>query len=77
MTTDVGVTLFIFLAVYLFWEYVNSTHMEPFLVGTGISTGMALVSKYSALLLIPIIALIVACFILLKGSKPDVSLPWK
>ena len=73
VTTDIGVTLFIFLTVYLFWEYVNRPTWT-FLVGTGISTGMALVAKYSAVLLIPIIALIVAAS-LLKGSKPDVPLP--
>ena len=72
VTTDIGVTLFIFLTVYLFWEYVNRPTWT-FLVGTGISTGMALVAKYSAVLLIPIIALIVAAS-LLKG-KPDVPLP--
>ena len=26
VTTDIGVTLFIFLTVYLFWEYVNHPH---------------------------------------------------
>ena len=73
VTTDIGVTLFIFLTVYLFWEYVNRPTWT-FLVGTGISTGMALVAKYSAVLLIPIIALIVAAS-LLTGSKPAVPLP--
>src|SRR4030095_1474121 len=59
VTTGIGVTLFIFLTVYLFWEYVNRPTWT-FLVGTGISTGMALVAKYSAVLLIPIIALMLA-----------------
>ena len=73
VTTDIGVTLFIFLTVYLFWEYVNQPTWT-FLVGTGISTGMALVAKYSAVLVIPIIALIVAASFL-TGSKPAVPLP--
>ena len=73
VTTDIGVTLFIFLTVYLFWEYVNRPTWT-FLVGTGISTGIALVAKYSAVLVIPIIALLVAAS-LLTGSKPDVPLP--
>ena len=73
VTTDIGVTLFIFLTVYLFWEYVNRPTWT-FLVGTGISTGMALVAKYSAVLLIPIIALIVTVS-LLTSSRPDVPLP--
>ena len=77
VTTDIGVTLFIFLTVYLFWEYVNQPTWT-FLVGTGISTGMALVAKYSAVLVIPIIGLIVTAS-LLTSSEPDVSLPktWK
>jgi hypothetical protein len=65
--------LFIFLAVYLFWEYVNRPTWT-FLVGTGISTGIALVAKYSAVLVIPIIALLVAASFL-TGSKPAVPLP--
>ena len=65
--------MFIFLTVYLFWEYVNHPTWT-FLVGTGISTGMALVAKYSAVLVIPIIALIVAASFL-TGSKPAVPLP--
>ena len=73
VTTDIGVTLFIFLTVYLFWEYVNRPTWT-FLVGTGISTGIALVAKYSAVLVIPIIALLVAASFL-TGSKPAVPLP--
>jgi hypothetical protein len=68
VTTDIGVTLFIFLTVYLLWEYLNSPKWW-FLAVTGISTGMALLSKFSALLLPPIIVLIVAASFLL-GSEP-------
>jgi 4-amino-4-deoxy-L-arabinose transferase-like glycosyltransferase len=73
VTTDIGVTLFIFLAVYLFWEYLNQSTWT-FLIGTGISTGMALVAKYSSVLVIPIIALIVTAS-LLTSSEPDIRLP--
>ena len=73
VTTDTGVTLFIFLAVYLFWEYLNQSTWT-FLIGTGISTGMALVAKYSSVLVIPIIALIVTAS-LLTSSEPDIRLP--
>jgi predicted membrane-bound dolichyl-phosphate-mannose-protein mannosyltransferase len=41
VTTDIGVTLFIFLVVYLLWEYVNSPTWARLAV-TGICTGMAL-----------------------------------
>src|SRR5207237_10714946 len=68
VTTDIGVTLFIFLTVYLLWEYLNFPKWWRLAV-TGISTGMALLSKFSALLLPPMIALIVAASFLL-GSEP-------
>ncbi|HWO41709.1 MAG TPA: phospholipid carrier-dependent glycosyltransferase [Candidatus Eisenbacteria bacterium] len=63
VTTDVGATLFIFLSVYLLWEYLGSPRWW-FLIGTGMAAGMALVSKFSAILLLPILALIVVlcCF---------------
>lgn len=72
VTTDIGVTLFIFLTVYLFWEYLNQSTWT-FLVGTGISTGMALVVKYSAAMVIPIIVLVVTASLL--TSEPHVRLP--
>jgi Dolichyl-phosphate-mannose-protein mannosyltransferase len=68
VTTDIGVTLFIFLTVYLLWEYLNFPNWWHLAV-TGISTGMALLSKFSALLLPPMIALIVAASFLV-GSEP-------
>jgi 4-amino-4-deoxy-L-arabinose transferase-like glycosyltransferase len=68
VTTDLGVTLFIFLTVYLFWQYLNSPNWL-LLVATGISMGMALLSKLSAILLPPMIALI-AGISLLIGSEP-------
>ena len=74
VTTDMGVTLFIFLAVYLFWEYVNSPTWGR-LAATGICTGLAVVSKFSGLVLIPIILTIVV-FLLIGGNSP-VVLPLK
>ena len=68
VTTDLGLTLFIFLTVYLLWQYLNSPKWS-LLVATGISTGMALLSKLSAILLPPMIALIVAASLLI-GSEP-------
>ena len=69
VTTDVGVTLFIFLSAYLLWEYLNSPRWWLLAV-TGISAGMALVSKFSAILLIPIIASIIVLDVLIV-RKPD------
>jgi hypothetical protein len=58
VTTDTGATLLIFLTVYLLWEYVRFPRWW-LLSATGIAAGMALVSKFSTVLLIPIIGLIV------------------
>jgi dolichyl-phosphate-mannose--protein O-mannosyl transferase len=59
ITTDIGLTLVIFLTVYVLWEYLNSFRWW-LLVATGISAGMALVSKFSGILVIPILALMIA-----------------
>ena len=69
VTTDVGVTLFIFLAVYLLWEYLQRPRWW-LLVVTGFSVGLALVSKFSALLVVPIIGLIVVLVTSVRDSEP-------
>ncbi len=73
VTTDIGVALFIFSTLYLLWEYVNSPDWWR-LAATGISMGLALVSKYSALILLPVMAAIAAsCFLISDG--PCLLLP--
>jgi hypothetical protein len=59
VTTDAGATLFIFLTVYLLWEYLRLPRWW-ILATSGMATGLALVAKFSAILLIPMIGLIVA-----------------
>ena len=68
VTTDMGFTLFIFLTVYLLWEYLNFPNWW-LLAATGFSTGMALISKFSAILLVPMIAAIIAASLVID-SKP-------
>jgi hypothetical protein len=59
ITTDVGVSLLVFLAVYLLWEH--SHHRSYWLVAAaGLALGGALVSKFSAILFVPIVAALVA-----------------
>src|SRR5437773_6386232 len=67
VTTDMGSTLFIFLTVYLLWEYFNFPN-SWLLAATGLSTGMALISKFSAILLIPMIAVIIAASLLIDSE---------
>ena len=75
VTTDIGVSLLIFLTIYLFWEYMNQPTWG-LLVATGVAAGMALLAKFSAVLVVPMIALIVAVS-LWTGSEPYVLLPVK
>jgi hypothetical protein len=67
VTTDVGASLFIFLTVYLLWEYVN-LRTGWCLLGVGISLGVALACKFSTTLLIPTVALILALSPIIDGA---------
>ncbi len=71
-TTDLGVTCFLFIAVYCFWRWLNYP-TRPRLAAAGLTLGLALVSKYSALVLIPILALIGLAHILIsrQGEARD------
>jgi Dolichyl-phosphate-mannose-protein mannosyltransferase len=70
-TADMAVTLFIFLAVYFLWEYLNSPTWW-LLAATGIATGLALISKFLAILLIPMIGLIITICLLI--TREDCTL---
>jgi hypothetical protein len=74
VTTDMGVTLFVFLTLYILWEYLRFPKWW-LLVATGLMTGMALASKFSAILLLPMIGVIVAVLPLL--AKQYFLLPLK
>ncbi len=50
VTTDLGITLFVFLTVYLTWEHVRSPSRWT-LLGAGAAMGLALVTKFSAMTL--------------------------
>jgi 4-amino-4-deoxy-L-arabinose transferase-like glycosyltransferase len=56
VTTDTGVALFIFLTIYLFWEYMNQPTWG-FWLQPALTAGMALLAKFSAVLVVPMIAL--------------------
>jgi hypothetical protein len=67
VTNDIGVALFMFSTLYLLWEYVKSPTWWR-LAATGVSLGLALVTKYSALILLPVLALIAgSCFVIDGG----------
>ena len=74
VTTDIGTTLFIFLTVYLLWEY-SSSPAWWLLGAAGVSLGAALVSKFSAIVLIPMVCLIIAVQLLSTGGQSRAFLP--
>ncbi len=74
VTTDIGAALFIFLTVYLLWEYFSSPTW--WLLGAaGVSLGVALVSKFSAIVLIPMVGLIIALHLISTVGQSRAFLP--
>ncbi len=59
VTTDIALTLFWSLTLYWLWRYLESRD-RFYLVGTGVSLGLALGSKFSGVLLIPLLPLFLA-----------------
>jgi len=57
VTTDVGVAFGIFLAVYCFYGFVKQPS-APWLLATGVASGIALASKHSGVLIFPILLLL-------------------
>lgn len=74
VTTDIGLTLFVFLTVYLLWEYFKSPAWW-LLSAAGVSLGAALASKFSAIVLIPIVCLIIAVQLIPTGGPARAFLP--
>lgn len=61
VTTDVGVSLFIFLAIYYFSKYINKPSLYLLFI-SALTFGFAQLAKFSALILVPIfIALAIIC----------------
>lgn len=63
VTTDLGISFFIFLTFYLLWEYDRS-HRLSLLLGIGIAVGLALASKFSAIMLLGLVPMAMGCRIL-------------
>jgi hypothetical protein len=73
VTTDMGITCFMFATIYALYRYREHSSWRRLLV-LGIATGLALASKHSAVLLLPLV-LTLACFELLleKGSRVAIA----
>ena len=68
VTTDIGVTLFMFGALYFLWRAFRCFSLLN-VIATAIFVGLALASKFSAVLLVPM-------FVLLGLAKIVTSAPW-
>jgi hypothetical protein len=71
VTNDMGLTLFLFLTLYFLWEYTREPKRR-LLAAAGIAAGLALASKFSAILLIPIVAAVIVVS-LSVGERADRS----
>ena len=66
ITHDISVICFIFIALYYFWRF-NKTPTHKNLVLSGITLGVALLSKFSGVLLFPVYAVI--CIVCIAPGK--------
>jgi len=70
-TTDLGVGVFMFIAVYFLWKYLASD-AKKFLLATGILLGFSLASKFTSLALLPSYLLIILLYPVLSGKGKKV-----
>ncbi len=64
-TTDIGVTFFMFIAIYYFWKFINQPTKKS-MITSGTTLGLALLCKFTAVLLLPIFFLLTLAAILYK-----------
>jgi 4-amino-4-deoxy-L-arabinose transferase-like glycosyltransferase len=64
-TLDFGATCFIFLASYFFWQTLTSFSYSR-LIGAGILFGLAQISKFTSLYLVPVYAFLTLLLLLKK-----------
>src|SRR3989454_5190910 len=73
VTTDLGLTLFLFLSVYALWAW--SEHPSPgLLLACGLTVGGAFASKFTSFWLLPI--LVALLIVLFAGRAPLPLRPW-
>ncbi len=74
VTTDLGVTLFMYLAVYSLWAW-SETPSPLRLALCGLAVGGAFASKFTSLWLLPILGMLAAALWLLRVGVP--ARPWR
>lgn len=66
VTTDMGISCFMFATIYAFYRYVKAPSYAR-LALTGLAAGLALASKHTGILLLPMLILLAICEVL----RPD------
>jgi hypothetical protein len=72
-TPDIGITCFMFLACYLLWKSVSRPSTGNLFLA-GLTFGLALISKFSAVFLLPVYLLLPLVPLFPKGSQPRPNL---
>jgi dolichyl-phosphate-mannose--protein O-mannosyl transferase len=70
--TDMGLTCFMFAAIYAFYRYVRVPSTKR-LILVGVATGLAFAAKHTGILLVPMLLMLAVAELLRKngeGSKP-------
>src|SRR6266702_550282 len=70
VTTDVGVSCFFFASVYGFYRYCKVPSVGR-LVVAGLAAGLALATKHSAVLLLPMLVLLAGCEVVFRFSGEE------
>jgi hypothetical protein len=70
VTTDMGITCFMFATVYAFYRY-NKRPSIPRLLVTGLALGLALGAKHTGILVFPMLVLLALCEILIGPRRED------
>jgi 4-amino-4-deoxy-L-arabinose transferase-like glycosyltransferase len=63
VTTDAGLSCFMFATIYAFYRYVKAPSAQR-LVVVGLATGLTLAAKHTGILVIPMLALLAICEVL-------------
>jgi 4-amino-4-deoxy-L-arabinose transferase-like glycosyltransferase len=72
-TNDLGVTCFSFFAIYTFWRLLRGPFQLRRLFLAGLTTGLALATKFSAVIVLPVLALLGVVYLAQKGLSPDMK----
>ena len=69
VTTDLGVTVFLFIALYYFIKFIKKPGWKNLIIA-GLTLGLAELAKYSAILLLPFFGIITLIAIFTKKTPP-------